>query len=92
MHEPGIPMDDADYRPPEKPTTRELRDKSLEVAADGAIEAKARSIIDRATRDVCKYVNTVAGDAVIADPDNEVRRVIAGAIIEYERSKTDGAS
>lgn len=69
----------------------ETRNDSVQAASEGAVQQIAGDIIDKSTRDICKYVNTVAGDTIVACPDNEVRRIVLGVILAYEERKADAS-
>ena len=65
------------------------REESAQVASEGAIVEQAGDLIDGAARALCKYVNIVAGQQVLALPDNEIRRMLIQLLLVYTERKKD---
>ena len=72
--------------------TQDMRNDAMQAASEGVMQQSAGDIIDTTTRSISKYVNSVAGDAVIANPDNEIRRILVGLLLAYEERKRDATS
>ena len=66
---------------------RNYLQESVMAAADAVIEQQIGDLVTRATREICKYVNITAGDVVIAEPDNTIRGIIVGMILEYQEGR-----
>ncbi|MFA7286947.1 MAG: hypothetical protein WC052_04790 [Patescibacteria group bacterium] len=66
---------------------KSLRDDSLQAASEGAIESTARDLIDGATISICRYVNTTAGDVIVANPDLAIRSKLLDLLVAYEERK-----
>lgn len=60
------------------------RTESIQSALEGESRKKIGDIIDTTANELCKYVNTVAGDVVLANADNEVKRILTDMITSYE--------
>jgi len=75
-----------------KQNAQEVQNDSIQAASEGVIQERVGDLVDRATRDLSKYVNTVAGDAVIAEPDNEVRRILVSLLLAYQERRKDDSS
>jgi hypothetical protein len=71
--------------------TNEKRDASVQAASEGVINTKAGDIVDQTVGSVCKYVNSIAGDRVLSESDNEVRRIILGSLLAYEERRGDAS-
>ena len=63
------------------------QENSLLAAIDGDIRSRAGDLIDSTTFNICKYVNTIVGDAVIAQPDNEIRRIVTDLLFAFEERR-----
>lgn len=68
---------------------QDAREDSVQAASEGIINRTAGDLVDDAARSISKYVNTSAGDAVLADPDNEVKRLLLGLLLAYEERKRE---
>jgi len=79
-------MTDTDDR-----SRQSAREDSVLVASEDVLRQQVGSLITDTVRDVCKYVNAVVGDTVIACPDHEIHTLLVGMLLAYkEKSHNAG--
>lgn len=62
-----------------------------ELVQEGAVQKRAGDLMDTALLDISRYVNTVTGDRILAEPDNEIRHILVALLLAYEERRADAS-
>jgi hypothetical protein len=69
----------------------EQADAISQTAIEGELQKLAGKLIDDAAYTISQYINTVAGQRVIGEPDNTIRATLAGLLLDYKEKLKDSA-
>lgn len=61
-----------------------IQDDLVQIVTEGELEKSFGPLVDKALTSLCRYINGVAGDAVIAESDSMVRATLIALLLSCE--------